>query len=307
MAVYIEIKEGEDLKIGIRTGNRRNDGSYASDNSGWFKVDDFRIEKTDAFPDTSEEDLTLTEKLITNYDFELYDDNGTIRENTSGQTRRYTPYGWHLNGSFPGDSYGLNNDAANPHGTNACWFQPHDDYMPDGFQLSQTIKAESLTPGRYLIQCKLWVEEGLLSNTRLFANDDVQYYGMDYDYRGCLTDGENNTFAGYIGGQSGNYVMQDMWVYTDISEGEDLTLGIRSGNYNPDGTPGTVFKNGWFKVDYFRINKVTTDGITSPVATGTDCNAKVCTPSTADGSPHRLTTCRLCQKGYTSLTERRRL
>ena len=274
MAVYIEIKEGEDLKIGIRTGNRRNDGSYASDNSGWFKVDDFRIEKTDAFPDNSEEDLTLTEKLITNYDFELYDDNGTIRENTSGQTRRYTPYGWHMNGSFPGDSYGLNNDAANPHGTNACWFQPHDDYMPDGFQLSQTIKAESLTPGRYLIQCKLWVEEGLLSNTRLFANDDVQYYGMDYDYRGCLTDGENNTFAGYIGGQSGNYVMQDMWVYTDISEGEDLTLGIRSGNYNPDGTPGTVFKNGWFKVDYFRINKVTTDGITSPVATGTDCNAK---------------------------------
>ena len=274
MAVYIEIKEGEDLKIGIRTGNRRNNGSYASDNSGWFKVDDFRIEKTDAFPDTSEEDLTLTEKLITNYDFELYDDNGTIRENTSGQTRRYTPYGWHLNGSFPGDSYGLNNDAANPHGTNACWFQPHDDYMPDGFQLSQTIKAESLTPGRYLIQCKLWVEEGLLSNTRLFANDDVQYYGMDYDYRGCLTDGENNTFAGYIGGQSGNYVMQDMWVYTDISEGEDLTLGIRSGNYNPDGTPGTVFKNGWFKVDYFRINKVTTDGITSPVATGTDSNAK---------------------------------
>ena len=101
MAVYIEIKEGEDLKIGIRTGNRRNNGSYASDNSGWFKVDDFRIEKTDAFPDTSEEDLTLTEKLITNYDFELYDDNGTIRENTSGQTRRYTPYGWHLNGSFP--------------------------------------------------------------------------------------------------------------------------------------------------------------------------------------------------------------
>ena len=75
-------------------------------------------------------------------------------------------------------------------------------------------------------------------------------------------------------GQAGNYVMQDMWVYTDISEGEDLTLGIRSGNYNPDGTPGTVFKNGWFKVDYFRINKMTTDGITSLSAATDICPAK---------------------------------
>ena len=47
-----------------------------------------------------------------------------------------------------------------------------------------------------------------------------------------------------------------MYVYVDVNEGEDLRLGIRSDNRRSDGTPHPEYKNGWFKCDYFRINKI---------------------------------------------------
>ena len=268
MEVYVNISAGEDLTIGIKTGNKRNNGVRStSDNAGWFKVDYFRIEKVESQPEEQKEDLGLTERVLKNYDFELYEVNGQERENTSGETRRYKPYGWEMATSFPGDSYGINNDAANPHKNNACWFLPKNGFMPNGFELYQTIPATSLTPGKYLVECKLWVEENYLATTRLFANQNVQYYGMDIDYENNLTEGENNTFAGYIGGQNGNFIMQDMYVYVDLKEGEDLKLGIRSSNLRSDGTPHTEYKNGWFKVDYFRINQIITTNIdTKPLA-----------------------------------------
>ena len=123
------------------------------------------------------------------------------------------------------------------------------------------IPADKLEPGRYLVQCKLWVEEDYLATTRLFANNNVQYYGMEDDYLNNLTPGENNTFAGYIGGLNGNFILQDMFVYVDIAEGQDLRLGIRADGRQSDGTRHPEQKNGWFKVDYFRINKVETTGI----------------------------------------------
>ena len=262
MQVFVSVEEGEDIEFGIKTGNKKNDGTTATDNSGWFKVDYFRINRVSAMPDQKEEDLTLTKQLLTNYDFELYDSAGSVLENTSGTTQRYKHYGWQLaGGTFPGDSYGINNDAVNQHATNVCWFLPKTGSMPEGFELYQEIPAEKLTPGRYLVQCKLWVEEDYLATTRLFANNNVQYYGMDTDYENNLTPGENNTFAGYIGGLNGNFVLQDMYVYTDIAEGESLRLGIRSDNRRSDGTPHPEYKNGWFKVDYFRINKMETTGI----------------------------------------------
>lgn len=223
-------------------------------------------------PQPESEDLTLTKQLITNYDFELYNDNGTIKENTSGDTRRGTVYGihgWNISGRFPGDSYGINKDASNPHATNVCWFQAKNGTMPDGFELYQTIPADKLTPGRYMICCRLWAEEGYLSTVRLFANDNVQYYGMDIDYGKNLTPGENNTFAGYIGGAPNSFVLQDMLVYVDIAEGDDLKFGIRSGNTNADGSHSSEAKNGWFKTDFFRIHKVdATDGIETVAADG---------------------------------------
>ena len=47
MQVYVVLQEGEDLTFGIKTSNRKNDGSQATDNSGWFKCDYFRIEKVE--------------------------------------------------------------------------------------------------------------------------------------------------------------------------------------------------------------------------------------------------------------------
>lgn len=259
MAVVTYIAEGDSLTVGIRSSNRNNNGRPATNNAGWFKVDNFRIDKLDGQPGGTTEDLTLTEELIKNYDFELYSDNGTIKENTSGETRRYTPYGWNINCSFPGNSYGINSDMANPHGKNGCWFLPKDGVMPDDFELYQTIPAEKLRPGRYAVYCKLWVQEGFLGQTRLFANNNVQYYGMDIDYDRNLTEGEENTFAGYIGGVDPEFFMQDMYVYVDIAEGEDLRLGIRSGNLQTDGTKGPE-KNGWFKTDFFRIHYLDESG-----------------------------------------------
>ena len=262
MQVFVSVEEGEDIEFGIKTGNKKNDGSTATDNSGWFKVDYFRINRVSDMPDQAvEEDLTLTKQLLTNYDFELWSDNGTVRENTDGTTRRYTPYGWKIVGTFPGQSYGINKDATNPHANNVCWCLPQGGYFPDGFELYQEIPAAKIEPGRYLVQCKLWVEENYLATTRLFANNNVQYYGMDSDYENNLTPGEYNTFAGYIGGLNGSFLLQDMYVYVDVAEGESLRLGIRADARQSDGTRHSEYKNGWFKVDYFRINKVETTGI----------------------------------------------
>ena len=257
MQVYVTIAEGENLEFGIKTGNKKNDGTTATDNAGWFKVDYFRIERVSDMPQPNpDDDLTLTEELLTNYDFELWNDNGNIVENTDGTTRRYTPYGWNIVGTFPGQSYGINKDASNPHLTNVCWFLPQGGHFPEGFELYQEIPDEKIKPGRYKVQCKLWVEEDYLATTRLFANNNVQYYGMDIDYKNNLTEGENNTFAGYIGGMNGNFLLQDMAVYVDVAPGDSLRLGIRADGRQSDGTMHPEQKNGWFKVDYFRINKL---------------------------------------------------
>ncbi len=41
--VRVGVGEGEDLKLGIRSSCRKNDGRMTTDNSGWFKVDEFRL------------------------------------------------------------------------------------------------------------------------------------------------------------------------------------------------------------------------------------------------------------------------
>ena len=69
MEVIVTINEGEDLKLGIRTSNRRGDGSLVTGNNhGCFKVDHFRIQRIDA------EDPTGIENKINR-------DNGNYRGN----------------------------------------------------------------------------------------------------------------------------------------------------------------------------------------------------------------------------------
>ena len=255
MAVYVTIDEGEDLTLGIRSDGTKSNGSQATgdDPAGWFKVDNFRIEKVEAIPlDNGDEDTELTAKVLVNPDFEL-DVNGN--PNTSGATSRGVPYGWTINCRFPGNSYGVNNDALNRHGNNVCWFNQQDAPMPDDFELSQTV--EGLPGGTYQVRCRLWVQAGELGRCRLFANDDVQYYGKPEDYTLNRIEGENDTFAGYGGGINGRIIMQEMTVYTDIEEGQPLKLGIRSGNMEGNGQTTSGFDpSGWFKVDNFRIKRV---------------------------------------------------
>ena len=49
MAVMVTLKDGESLKLGIRTSNFKADGTRSTgDSHGWFKVDHFRLQRIDA-------------------------------------------------------------------------------------------------------------------------------------------------------------------------------------------------------------------------------------------------------------------
>ncbi len=231
---------------------------------GWYDTDDKfemdnRIEMIrNLVPDA--EDLTLTERLIENYDFEY---NHDCVPNQPGNIGRGIPCGWESEGALKKganglDSFGVNQDAKNFHGNNVCWINSVP--MPEQFVLYQTIPASELEPGKYRVACKLWVEVAKKTSCRLFANDNVQYYGTENDYTNLLTPGEINTYAGYAGGNAGDVVLRDMEVTVDVGDGEDLTIGIKTGNKKNNGSVATD-NAGWFKVDYFRIHKVGGAGV----------------------------------------------
>ncbi|MBQ9190267.1 MAG: glycosyl hydrolase 115 family protein [Bacteroidaceae bacterium] len=217
-------------------------------------------------------DLSLTERLIQNYDFEL---NHDCVENAQGNIGRGVPCGWNQKGVLKKgsnglDSYGVNQDATNYHGGNVCWFNSNP--MPADFELSQTIPAAELEPGTYRVRCLLWLEEGKKTTCRLFANQYVQYYGYKSDYTNLLTAGEVNSYAGYAGGQSNSVVLREMQVYVVLQEGEDLTFGIKTSNRKNDGSQATD-NSGWFKCDYFRIEKVETTSVrTTAMSSDADTN-----------------------------------
>ena len=228
--------------------------------SHWYDTDDkfemdARIEAIRSRMN-EEEDLTLTEQLIENYDFEY---NHDCVLNAIGNIGRGIPCSWESQGELKKganglDSYGVNQGASNYHGNNVCWINSVP--MPDEFVLSQTIPAAKLTPGTYRVACKLWVEVNKKTNCRLFANKNVQYYGTESDYTNLLTPGEINTYAGYAGGNTNDFVLRDMEVVVEVGEGEDLTIGIKSGNMRNNGVRSTNDNAGWFKVDFFRIHKI---------------------------------------------------
>lgn len=262
MQVYVTLADGEDLRLGIRSDGRKSNGTRASDGTGWFKVDYFRLDKVDGIPaDNGDDDLSLTESLIINPDFELAVD-GT--PNPQGTTSRGCPYGWHLATEFKGTSFGVNSDAVNRHQNNVCWFNNQQGPMPNNFELYQEIPAEKLVPGCYQIRCQLWNESGLFGKCRLFANQSVQYFGTAADYLSNQTEGETATFAGYSGTGTNNLVMHDMVVYVDVAKDENLRFGIRSGNQRGNGTSDGS-NSGWFKCDNFRIKRVS-ESVDVPMA-----------------------------------------
>ena len=228
--------------------------------SHWYDTDDkFEMDaRIEAIRSrlAEEDDLTLTEKLIENYDFEY---NHECQLNAVGNTGRGIPCGWESKGELKKganglDSYGVNQGASNYHGNNVCWINSVP--MPDEFWLYQTIPAAKLTPGTYRVRCKLWVEVNKKTNCRLFANNKVQYYGNENDYTNLLTPDEVNTYAGYAGGNTTDFVLRDMEVEVEVGEGEDLTIGIKTGNQRNNGVRSTSDNAGWFKVDFFRIHRI---------------------------------------------------
>ncbi len=200
---------------------------------------------------------TLTDSLLINPDFELTS-AGTV--NHGGiEKKTYLPYGWSVQGTLNGNSYGINHDASNCYGENVCWWNTRP--FPLDFQFYQTIPASKIKPGLYRIRCLLWCKQGDLGTCRLFANNNVQYFGKESDYDKNLTEGETATFAGHKGTSGATFILHEMEVTTSIEAGESLTLGIRTSCLKPDGTQATSSEStGWFKVDHFRIERIEGDG-----------------------------------------------
>lgn len=253
MRVVLQVHEGEDLKVGIKTSCIGNDGKM-TDETGWFKVDHFTIHRIGDLPQENTD--SLTQELIVNSDFEYKSET----ELANGTTVKGVPYGWNLSFSdtYSTTNSGLYGNGEGMHGKNYCAFTPAGyKPMPNDLCLYQTIPAVKLQPGTYRVSCLFWSEAGLEGMGRLFANNEVQYYGSPHDYEQNLTQGENNTFASYISEAVDGKSMQELSVEVTVEAGEDLTLGIRSGSLKGDGTQVTGSnRTGKFRVDYFRIERI---------------------------------------------------
>lgn len=193
------------------------------------------------------QDIQDFTNLLTNPDFE-YSSEDVLND---GTTVRGIPYGWSSEGELLGNSFGINKDGVNYHGNNLCWINSTP--MPESYELYQEVSG--LPAGEYTVRCRFAVITGAMTNQRLFANNNVQYFGAESDYAQNLTEGENNTFAGYT--TKNIFDLQEMALKVDIAEDEKLKLGIRSSNQLGDGTRIDNTNAGWFKVDHFRIEPYT--------------------------------------------------
>lgn len=256
MVVYVNVKEGEDLSLGIRTASVDSAGAVRGNGAGWFRTDYFRIEKVLAQPDETPDEFT--QKTLVNHSFELDPDgNVTTQQIAMGDSN---PYGWYKEGVY--DDYGIHpNFCWALEGGNACWINSKAIPMSD-FALYQEISSDNLVPGVYEISCRLWQPMNMFGQCRLYgANGDktyVQYYGSESQYRANLTEGEVNTFAEYPGWSdafaSRDRQLHEMWVDVPVRPEQNLELGIKSGGYDVDGN-NTTKMLGQFHVDYFRVYK----------------------------------------------------
>jgi len=233
----------------ILQGFACGESNYQSTANKNIKVRVYFTDPGLAISDLTVSSLSETQftKRMVNSNFE-YKPKGVLND---GTTVKGLPYGWSTTGTLTGHSFGINNDATNYSGNNLCWV--YSVPMPAKFSLYQTVKG--LPAGDYVVRCRLAAFSGLLANVRLFANKNVQYFGSRADYGQNLTAGEINTFAGHTGSSTTNPLLQEMAVKVSILKGDSLKLGILSGNILKDGASATT-NAGWFKVDYFRIEKL---------------------------------------------------
>ena len=92
MAVMVTLKDGESLKLGIRTSNfKADDTRSTNDSHGWFKVDHFRLQRIDAEEVTTAIDEKPYESHEAYKSYEAYDlqgrkVNGTLKNGVYIQT-----------------------------------------------------------------------------------------------------------------------------------------------------------------------------------------------------------------------------
>jgi hypothetical protein len=256
MFVDITVAEGDTLKLGIRSSDRKKDGTHAGGQNGFIKADDFRITLLPLPVDTDD----YTGRIV-NPSFELEDAEGTPVVIKAHNDKRDTPYGWsdiHKEGLQPATgviSYGVNADANDTDGARSCW--AHKSPFPDHFTLYQDITG--LPAGKYRLSCSMFVQDGMLTTQRLFANNNVQYYGKSDDYSELnLTADEVNTYAGWgttADAFANGKFLRKLSVEVNLpTEESSLRIGVKTGNLKKDGTTAASAA-GYFKVDNFRLKR----------------------------------------------------
>jgi hypothetical protein len=264
MTVYVTLADGDDLTLGVRTGSNDYITGQPAASNGWFKVDDFHVERVTAVPD-----LALTDPALVNPGFELdYNGNpyatpsgtGVWNAYSSGVTPTHPFYGWTV--PYYSDNCGITSNGLNLEGKYNVWFNAKTTPLSDDFSLTQTVGADLLTPGVYEVSCRLWQpSDATFGTCRLYATNGtathVQYYAKPTDYGRNLTSGEEATYAGYSGytDNSSSRRVNEMFLNIPVTEGQSLTLGIKSGQKTADGSDGGVYY-GQFHADAFRLSRV---------------------------------------------------
>lgn len=255
MVVYITLRDGDDLVLGIRT-NSANQGADKA-GAGYFIADDFHVEKLTEKPLTQQE---FCDQNLVNYDFERdpkgkgYDWNLKATKNEAGNG---PIFGWQ---SYPEwtDNYGGVSD-----GSNLEWkwagYVASTKVIPNDYKLYQTIPASRLTPGIYEVNARMWQYQTKLGITRLYgavgSKCSVQYYGTKAKYPDALlTEGEDATFAGLSACTTTGRV-NEMSLDIEVGEGEDLEVGVKSG-YGAEANKVDGANYGKFYVDLLRTWKV---------------------------------------------------
>lgn len=255
MVVYINLRDGDDLLVGIRT-NSTNQG-VDKNGAGYFIADDFKIEKVVERPLSQE---AFCDSMLVNYRFEKDPKGVTYDYNVKAvkdEAANGTIYGWQSNAWT--DSYGGVSDGTNLEMKWAGWVASKGSVIPNDFKLYQTIPAQKLTPGIYEVNARMWQYQTKLGITRLYgaAGDkcSVQYYGSEGKYpESVRTPGEEATFACLDANTSSGRVNQ-MSLEIAVGEGEDLEVGVKSG-YGDEANKTNGANYGKFYIDLLRTWKV---------------------------------------------------
>ncbi len=174
-------------------------------------------------------------------------------------------YGWSLSdwtwlfsgtgSTTQSNSIGINGGTTSTDGSCAWISGNYNSKMPNDFAFYQVI--DGLGAGTYKVTCLMGVQDGYLTTQRLFANNNVQFYGKEEYYGDNKTVGEIYSYAGNAAAGADN--LKALKLYITILDGEPLKLGIRSGK---DGiATGTSNIRGWFKMDKFTLTKMDIDPV----------------------------------------------